>query len=101
MGDLLTRRVLAALLVYVASLSCAPIAHAQTAPVPPSSVTVDGYTLTYAVEYWIRATRIDDFDFDGTDDDGLNFGWHRVKPFFSVQKRWFELTRRRSTCRLD
>lgn len=92
MGDLLTRRVLAALLVYVASLSCAPIAHAQTAPVPPSSVTVDGYTLKYAVEYWIRATRIDDFDFDGTDDDGLNFGWHRVKPFFSVQKRWFELT---------
>ena len=46
----------------------------------------------YGVEYWLRASRTDDFDFDGAHDDGLNFGWQRIKPFFSVQKRWLELT---------
>ena len=92
MGSLLRRRAFAVFLVFAAGLQCERVVLAQTAPVPPSSSTVDGYTFKYAVEYWIRASRTDDFDFDGTQDDGTNFGWHRVKPFFSVQKGGVELT---------
>ena len=85
------RTTVAALAMMSVALS-AGMARAQTTPLPPSSTTVGGYTFKYDVEYWVRATRIDDFDFDGTKDDGLNFGWQRIKPFVSVQKRWFELT---------
>ena len=39
----------------------------------------------------MRASNIDNFDFDGSLDDNLNFGWQRIKPFFGLRKRWFEL----------
>ena len=91
MSGHVTRHVLAVGLTIASLLPCAPV-HAQTAPIPPSTATVRGVVVRYDVEYWIRASRIDDFDFDGTTDDGLNFGWHRIKPFLSVQKGWLELT---------
>ena len=39
----------------------------------------------------MRVSNIDNFDFDASLDDNLNFGWHRIKPFFGLRKRWFAL----------
>ena len=71
-------------------------AAAQTTPAsPPSLQQVDpdpnALKLRFGIEYWVRASNIDNFDFDGSLDDNLNFGWHRIKPFFGLRKRWFEL----------
>lgn len=84
-----------ALAVAIASVALpSTAAHSQSPPSSPGSPVADGndtLTLNYGVEYWIRASRTNDFDLDGTRDDGLSFGWQRVKPFFGLRKRWFEL----------
>ena len=69
---------------------------AQTTPAsPPSLQQVDpdpnALKLRFGIEYWVRVSNIDNFDFDASLDDNLNFGWHRIKPFFGLRKRWFEL----------
>ncbi|MEZ5291101.1 MAG: alginate export family protein [Vicinamibacterales bacterium] len=72
----------------VASLPAA----AQTAGASPAPADGgDALTIRYGAEYWIRASRTVDFDFDGAVDDAQDFGWQRVKPFVAVRKRWFEL----------
>ena len=52
----------------------------------------------------MRASNIDNFDFDGSLDDHHNFGWRRIEPLFGLRKRWFELVLRArmrapTTCR--
>lgn len=66
------------------------LALAQS-PATPSAAS-DRLSVTYGVEYWIRASHTGNFDFDGTQNDGLTFGWHRIKPFFSLQKGGVEVT---------
>ncbi|MGE0814024.1 MAG: alginate export family protein [Vicinamibacterales bacterium] len=82
-----------AILVAVVSAAVPGSAAAQAAAgaTAASPDGGDALTIRYGAEYWIRASRTTDFDFDGASDDGLNFGWHRVKPFFALRKRWFEL----------
>ena len=65
----------------------------QSAPVQPSAPPAandSALTLRFGLEYWVRATEIDNFDFDDHRPDALTFGWQRIKPFFGGRKRWFE-----------
>lgn len=84
--------VLPALLAVV--LSSAASASAQSPSPAPSSGDGDPDQLVvrYGLEYWVRVSRTLDFDFDDARDDVDDFGWQRVKPFFGLHKRWFELT---------
>lgn len=86
------RAVLIVVLALASVVLPAGAAYPQSpAPAPDAQAATDeGLKLKYHVEYWVRGTRIDDFDFDGGQSDGLNYGWQRIKPFFGGQKRWFE-----------
>src|SRR5262245_25999483 len=98
------RRVLALTLVLFAVFLAASPAFAQTppttqpAPPPPASAPgtqadpdPDALKVRFGLEYWVRASNINDFDFDSAQDDQYNFAWQRIKPFFGLRKRWFEL----------
>ena len=90
------RQVLALALALAWGLLPVSPAAAQTTPAsPPSPQQVDpdpnALKLRFGIEYRVRASNIDNFDFDGSLDDHDNFGWHRIKPFFGLRKRWFEL----------
>lgn len=90
MSGLPAFRRLAASLVVALVVLRAGLALAQPAATPPPAT--DRLTVQYGVEYWIRASHTRDFDFDGAKNDALTFGWHRIKPFLSVQKGGVELT---------
>ena len=90
------RKALALALALASVLLPAGPAAAQTTPAsPPSPQQADpdpnALKLRFGIEYWVRASNIDNFDFDGSQDDNDNFGWQRIKPFFGLRKRWFEL----------
>lgn len=87
-------KVLAFALAIASVVLPASAAYSQSPPSSPSAPVAesnDTLRLSYGVEYWIRASRTNNFDFDGDRDDGLGFGWQRIKPFFGLRKRWFEL----------
>lgn len=87
----LLRNVLGVALAF-AALGGAVNASGQSAPAPPGPPVAESdgsLALRYGVEFWIRASRTNDFDFDSDADDRLAFGWQRVKPFFGLRKRWF------------
>ena len=84
--------------VFVLALALASVllpagpSTAQTTPASPSSPQEadpdpNALELRYGIEYWVRVSNIDNFDFDASLDDNLNFGWHRIKPFFGLRKR--------------
>ena len=82
--------------LVVASLLCGllmtTLARAQGPVAPAHEVTAGQVTIRYGVEYWLRLSRTDNFDFDTTGADRDSFGWHRVKPLVSFQTRYLELT---------
>lgn len=62
-------------------------------PVPPAHEAHAGaVTIRYGVEFWVRASRTLNFDFDAAVDDSDDFGWNRLKPLVSVQTAKVELT---------
>ena len=88
------RKALALALAIAALWLPAGPVDAQTTPSSPQPASPDpnALQLRFGIEYWVRASNTDNFDFDGSQDDNINFGWHRIKPYFGLQKRWFELT---------
>ena len=88
------RKALALALAIAALWLPAGPVDAQTTPSSPQPASPDpnALKLRFGIEYWVRASNTDNFDFDGSQDDNINFGWHRIKPYFGLQKRWFELT---------
>ena len=94
MAQGLQRKVLALALALASVVLPASSAYSQSPPSSPSAPVAesnDTLTLSYGVEYWMRVSRTNNFDFDGGQDDRLSLGWQRVKPFFGLRKRWFEL----------
>lgn len=86
--------VLPLLVVILLGMAVAP-ATAQTAPASsttPADRDPDTLVIHAGLEYWVRVSRTLDFDFDASRDDVDDFGWQRIKPFLSLQKRFFELT---------
>lgn len=81
---------LSLLLALAFSLGTVTAAHAQ---VPAAHETHAGaVTIRYGVEFWLRVSRMLDFDFDPAVDDTDDFAWHRVKPLVSLQTSRVELT---------
>jgi hypothetical protein len=85
---LLVRLAAVALVVALTSGTGAAQAVAEAG----STKGAGGLRYSFGVEYWVRSVWRGNFDLDRTKDDGLLFGWQRVKPFFSVRNTWLELT---------
>ena len=94
------RKALALALAIAALWLPAGPVDAQTTPSSPQPASPDpnALKLRFGIEYWVRTSNTDNFDFDGSQDDNINFGWHRIKPYFGLQKRWFESGRAFPQC---